>query len=215
MRVRHLATGATLALLCSVLIGGTTSCQVRSPVHSRHVARTDRALGPGRERRCSAARPARRRCLVRAVDRATFVPDHAYTLWFVVINNPGGLRGITMQRPGHPAQPGHCLPDDLRSRPHRRKQAAAARSQDRSRSARSTGWLPDAALSAPRTAEVQLVLNDHGPVLKGYLPGMIQTYRAGCTDASLPGIFPPSAKADGTPGPNACQLYQAAVFAGS
>ena len=44
------------------------------------------------------------------------------------------------------------------------------------------------------------------------MPGMIQTYRAGCTDASLPGIFPPTAKSDGEPGPNSCQLYQVAVF---
>jgi hypothetical protein len=47
------------------------------------------------------------------------------------------------------------------------------------------------------------------------MPEMIQTYRAGCTDSSIPGIFPASARADGTPGPNTCQLYQMAAFAGS
>jgi hypothetical protein len=62
------------------------------------------------------------------------------------------------------------------------------------------------------TAEIQLVLNDHGAKLPAYMPEMTHTYRAGCTDASLPGIFPNSAKADGTPGPNACQLYQVAAF---
>ncbi len=44
------------------------------------------------------------------------------------------------------------------------------------------------------------------------MPEMIRTYRTGCTDASLPAIFPPAAFADGTPGPNTCRLYQAAVF---
>jgi ubiquinone/menaquinone biosynthesis C-methylase UbiE len=42
--------------------------------------------------------------------------------------------------------------------------------------------------------------------------GMIRTYRAGCTDASLPAIFPASAKGDGQPGPNTCRLWQLAVF---
>jgi hypothetical protein len=74
------------------------------------------------------------------------------------------------------------------------------------------GWLPGFELDDPRTAEIQLVLNDHGPLLEGYMPEMIKTYRAGCTEASIPGIFPPSARADGTPGPNACQLYQMAAF---
>ena len=62
------------------------------------------------------------------------------------------------------------------------------------------------------TAEIQLVINDHGPKLTSHMPQMIQSYRAGCTEASIPGIFPASARADGTPGPNACQLYQMAVF---
>jgi hypothetical protein len=74
------------------------------------------------------------------------------------------------------------------------------------------GWLPGGGLWDPMTAEIQLVLNDHGAMLPAYMPEMTHTYRAGCTDASIPGIFPDSAKADGTPGPNACQLYQVAVF---
>ena len=65
------------------------------------------------------------------------------------------------------------------------------------------------------TAEIQFVINDHGPVLQGFLPEMTHTYRAGCTDASIPAIFSATARADGVPGPNACQLYQMAVFAGS
>jgi hypothetical protein len=59
---------------------------------------------------------------------------------------------------------------------------------------------------------VQFVVNDHGPLLPEFLPEMIQTYRAGCTDASLPAIFPATARGDGTPGPNTCRLFQVAVF---
>jgi len=41
---------------------------------------------------------------------------------------------------------------------------------------------------------------------------MLNTYRSGCTDESLPASFPDTAKADGEPGPNTCALVQAAVF---
>ena len=145
---------------------------------------------------------------------ANLRPGHAYTLWFVVINNPDACA----------ASP--CSAPDIMLNPATQSQITYGAGHVVGAGGRGAfagsfrvgslpGWLPNAALSAPRTAEIQLVLNDHGTVLKGYLPEQIQSYRAGCTDASLPGIFPPSAKADGTPGPNACQLYQAAVFLGS
>jgi hypothetical protein len=41
---------------------------------------------------------------------------------------------------------------------------------------------------------------------------MLNTYRGGCSDDSLPPPFPDSAKADGEAGPNACRLIQDAVF---
>lgn len=59
---------------------------------------------------------------------------------------------------------------------------------------------------------MHLILNDHGPKLPEFMPEMIQTYRAGCTDKSLPPIFPETAIGDGTPGPNTCRLFQLAVF---
>ncbi len=57
------------------------------------------------------------------------------------------------------------------------------------------------------------MINDHGPVIPSLMPEMIRTHRTGCTDEGLPSIFPESAFADGTPGPNTCRLYQVAVFA--
>jgi hypothetical protein len=41
---------------------------------------------------------------------------------------------------------------------------------------------------------------------------MLQSYRGGCTDESLPGAFPDTAKNDGIPGPNTCQLFQDVIF---
>lgn len=75
------------------------------------------------------------------------------------------------------------------------------------------GWLPDRSFQDAATAEIHLVINDHGPEIAEFMPGMIETYRGGCADDSpFPGIFPATALADGSPGPNTCLLYQASIF---
>jgi hypothetical protein len=137
---------------------------------------------------------------------------HAYTVWVVVLNNPAACT----------ASP--CSPQDILLTPATRAQVTYGGGHVVGGSGKAgfgghlstgplpAGWLPNQGLDNPLGADVHLVLNDHGPVLTEFMPEMIQTYRAGCTDASLPGIFPPSAKADGTPGPNTCRLWQVAVF---
>lgn len=147
-----------------------------------------------------------------AINTNQLQPGHAVTVWVVVVNNPSACS----------ASP--CSPPDLLLNPATRSQITygtgrVAWSDGRAifagvvrRGALSAGWLPNQGLDDPLGAEVHFVLNDHGPVLAGFMPEMIRTYRAGCTDASLPAIFPASAKADGTPGPNTCRLWQLAVF---
>jgi hypothetical protein len=137
---------------------------------------------------------------------------HAYTVWVVVINNPAACT----------ASP--CSPQDILLNAATNSQVVyggghvvggegqAGFGGHLSAGPLEAGWLANRGLDNPLGADVHLVLNDHGPVLTEFMPEMIHTYRAGCTDASLPGIFPPSAKADGTPGPNTCRLWQVAIF---
>ena len=139
-------------------------------------------------------------------------PGHAYTVWVVVINNPGECASSP------------CSPVDILQTPATESQVTYGTGHVVGESGKAgfggslrtgdlpDGWLPDVGLENPLGADVHLILNDHGPVLNEFMPEMIQTYRAGCTDASLPPIFPPSAKADGTPGPNECRLWQAVFF---
>lgn len=139
-------------------------------------------------------------------------PGHAYTVWVVVINNPTACT----------ASP--CSPQDILLNPATNAQVTYGGGHVVGGNGQAgfgghldagplpAGWLTGRGLDNPLGADVHLVLNDHGPVLPELLPEMIQTYRAGCTDASLPGIFPASAKADGTPGPNTCRLWQVAIF---
>jgi hypothetical protein len=138
-------------------------------------------------------------------------PRHAYTVWFVVVNNPSACAATP------------CSGPDIVLNPSTDSQVTYGAGHTSGGSGRAgfagsfqagpiEGWLPNGGLWDPMTAQIQLVINDHGPKLTAYMPEMTHTYRAGCTDASIPGIFPDSARADGTPGPNACQLYQVAVF---
>lgn len=76
----------------------------------------------------------------------------------------------------------------------------------------SNAWF-DNGLQNPTTAEVHLVLHDHGPLIADRAHDMISTYRGACTDESLPAPVPmDTAKADGEPGPNTCKLVQDVIF---
>ena len=141
----------------------------------------------------------------------TLRPHHAYTVWFVVINHPSACLATPCSGPDIVLNPdtdsqvtygaGHISGGNGRGGFAGSFQAGAI-----------DGWLPGGGMWDPMTAQIQLVLNDHGPKLTAYMPEMTHTYRAGCTDASIPPIFPDTARADGAPGPNACQLYQVAAF---
>lgn len=142
-------------------------------------------------------------------------PGDAYTLWFVVFNNPGACAS-------HPAP---CTASDLFAEGNPAEaQVTGVAGVIVGSSGRATfsahvptgdidGWLPDQGLTDPQTAEIHLVVNGHGPKLAEHMPGMIKTYRGGCSDESpFPAIFPATALADGEPGPNICRLTQLAVF---
>lgn len=139
-------------------------------------------------------------------------PGNAYTLWLVVINNP------------EPCGDAPCSGPAIIQNAETRSQVRFAAGHVAGGSGHGTfagsvregplsGWLPDRSFEDAATAEVHLVINDHGPKLADHMPGMIRTYRGGCSDDSpFPGIFPDSALEDGVAGPNTCLLYQAAVF---
>lgn len=139
-------------------------------------------------------------------------PDHAYTLWIAVVDNPAAC----------PTNP--CSPAVVNLDSEVEGQTTYGGGHVVGASGRAgfavhipvgpiDGWLPHRVFDNPMGAEVHLILNDHGPKLNDYMPDMIQTYRGGCSDDSpfLP-FFPSTALADGEPGPNVCLLSQVAVF---
>jgi hypothetical protein len=141
------------------------------------------------------------------------VPGHAYTVWLVVVNDP------------EKCDPSPCAAPQIINDPDVdaqvtfgrdglvAKDAGTARFGKRFKAGPLLdGWFDVQGLDDPLGAEIHVVLNDHGPLINDLRHDMTTTYRGGCTDESLPEIFPPAAFADGTPGPNTCQLYQSVIF---
>ena len=142
--------------------------------------------------------------------------NSAYTLWVVVVNNPAACASSP------------CSAPEIIQNPATDSQVVFGTGLVAGGSGEATfagalkegdlaGWLPDRSFEDAGTAEIHLVLNDHGAKIPAYMPDMIKTYRGGCSDDSpFPGIFPAAtAIADGEVGPNTCRLSQSAIFAGS
>lgn len=167
-------------------------------------------VGPVEDARAKLVRT--RRGISFRIKTNSLTPGNAYTLWLVVINNPAACTTTP------------CAAPDIIGNPDTQSQVRYAAGHVAGRSGRGTfagwvregplsGWLPDRSLDDAKTAEIHLVLNDHGPKLAEFMPGMIRTYRGGCSDDSpFPAIFPATALADGAVGPNICRLFQSAVF---
>lgn len=149
------------------------------------------------------------------IETRGLLSGNAYSVWFVVINDPSGCSAFPCPGPefiGNPA---------LDAQVTWGRDGAVAQGEGVTRFGARIGagpllegWLPVQGLDDPMHAEIHLVLNDHGPVIDGMRHEMLSTYRAGCSDSSpFPAFFPATALADGTPGPNTCRLFQTAAFA--
>lgn len=145
------------------------------------------------------------------LDTQELIPGNAYTLWLVVINEPGTC------------ETSPCKPPDVLERTAETKADVgygdgiiAASEQGRFSSYQPmgelrSGWFGNG-LQKPQAAEIHLVVRDHGPLLPDMAATMVNTHRGGCTDESVPAALPDPAKTDGEPGPNACRNVQDVIF---
>jgi len=138
--------------------------------------------------------------------------NHIYTLWVVVVNNPEACEtspctasDILGNSDGVQSEitwgSGLLISDEARMEFSSFLPAGEV----------AEGWYGNG-ITNPLGAEVHLVVNDHGEVIPEMVATMLNTYRGGCTDESLPPPFPDTAKADGEPGPNTCRLVQVAIL---
>lgn len=150
--------------------------------------------------------------LFMSFDTGDLTPGNVYTAWWVFINNPEACETI-------PCTPKDVLgnsdavvsdlgyADGLIAGADGTGTFAAFQPLDDLRSA----WIGNG-YSNLDGAEVHLIINEHGPAIDGLVENMLSSYRGGCTDESIPAPFPDTARADGTAGPNPCQLFQFSIF---
>lgn len=65
---------------------------------------------------------------------------------------------------------------------------------------------------SPETAEYHLPIHNHGPLDPKIADEMLTSFRAGCSDESIPDYYPQTALADGVKGNFACKTVQVAAF---
>jgi hypothetical protein len=145
-------------------------------------------------------------------DTSGLTPGHVHTLWLVAINNPAACESAP------------CTSKDALKRTDIVKADvgyAGGMIVSENGAGNFTAYQPIGTLAGAWFAdglqstdqvEIHLVVNDHGPVIEGQAADMLSTYRGGCTDASIPGPMPASARAQGMPGPNQCRLVQFSIF---
>lgn len=74
----------------------------------------------------------------------------------------------------------------------------------------------DTTLHSPETAEYHLPMHNHGPLDPAIADAMLSSFRAGCTDESLPTFYPAVALADGAEAKGSfdCKTVQVSIFMG-
>ncbi|MEH6470506.1 MAG: hypothetical protein V7752_04580 [Halopseudomonas sp.] len=142
------------------------------------------------------------------------LPGNVYTLWFAVMNQPHKCKKA----------PDFCTSNDVLKETRKTQSdvvyaggTVADESGNVSFNAFIDSGQPEnfwfkTGLTNPRSAELHLIINQHGAANTALLASMLGSYRGGCTDQSLPAAFPDSAKTDGKPGPNTCKMVQVARF---
>jgi hypothetical protein len=73
----------------------------------------------------------------------------------------------------------------------------------------------DTTFHSPETAEYHLPIHNHGPLDPNIAQEMLTSFRAGCTDESLPEYYPQTALSDGVAGNFDCSTVQVAQFPAS
>ncbi|QMU58644.1 MAG: hypothetical protein GKR98_10845 [Boseongicola sp.] len=140
-------------------------------------------------------------------------PGHVHTMWFVTMNDPSLCEND-----------GKCTSKDVLKRSEIvsadagfgggvivAEDGTASFNWYQAEGPLSGGWFGNG-LRSSETTEVHLAINDHGPVLPGREFEMLNSYRDGCTDESIPAPMPATARAQGEAGPNQCRLVQFTIF---
>lgn len=209
--ISSLAVAAALMAL-PAWAGGGMGTELKAKVYSK-VVETHPSQGDVREIDGSkASLLTTSEGVVASVETTGLTPGNAYTLWFVAINNPGACenkpcKGSDVLGNSAAVESDVGYGDGVIAGPD----GTATFTTHRRKGAIPQAWI-GTGLTKPETAEIHLVIHDHGPLIAGREAEMIGTFRGACQEDSLSKMAPATARADGEPGPNACKLVQDVIF---
>ena len=150
-----------------------------------------------------------------AIKSTGLTPGDVVTVWWVAIQNPQVCAAI-------PCTPAETMSDGTKSDSVVALAASGVVAEDGTISLAS--YLPkgdvagnffETTLHSPQTAEYHLPIHNHGPLDSSIAQDMLTSFRAGCTDDSLPEYYPQTALADGVAGNFDCKTVQVAAFPAS
>lgn len=147
-----------------------------------------------------------------SLDTTSLEPEHVYTLWMAVVNDPEScesspcsVKDVLIRTDIVQADVGYA--DGAISDVNGNLQFAHFQPNG----PLVQNWFGRGLTDNP-AAEVHLIVQHHGPVVAGREAEMLGTYRGGCTDESIPGPMPQSARVQGKVGPYSCAMVQDIIF---
>lgn len=147
-----------------------------------------------------------------AVKSSGLTPGDVVTIWWVAIQNHENCEK-------NPCTPKEAMGSGMENDVVVTLAAGGVVAEDGTISL--AGYLPagkvegnffDTTLHSPETAEYHLPMHNHGPLDPAIAQDMLTSFRAGCSDESLPAYYPETALADGAKGSFDCKTVQAALF---
>ena len=147
-----------------------------------------------------------------AIKSSGLTPGDVVTVWWVAIQKPQVCKA-------NPCTPVETMVDGAKSDSVVALAASGVVSADGTISLAS--YLPkgevegnffDTMFHSPEKAEYHLPIHNHGPLDPNIAEEMLTSFRAGCTDESLPEYYPQSALSDEAKGNFECKTVQVAAF---
>ncbi|MEM9710480.1 MAG: hypothetical protein AAF871_17050 [Pseudomonadota bacterium] len=147
-----------------------------------------------------------------AIKSSGLTPGDVVTIWWVAVQNHENCAA-------NPCTPKEAMGDGMANDTVAKLAAGGVVAEDGTISLASflpvgevDGNFYDTTFHSPETAEYHLPMHNHGPLDPEIAEDMLSSFRAGCTDESLPSYYPESAISDGVEGGFTCKTVQAALF---
>ena len=150
-----------------------------------------------------------------AIKSSGLTPGDVVTVWWVAIQNPSACKE-------NPCTPFETMSEEYETDSVVTLAAGGVVGEEGTISLASylrrgdvEGNFFETTFHSPETAEYHLPIHNHGPLDPEIADEMLTSFRAGCSDESLPEYYPQSALSDGAAGNFDCKTVQMAAFPAS